>query len=213
VVDSRAGNANVGGGGVRDTGPDEFWTRLRDALAAPAPARLDVSDGVPSAVIVPIFEVTGVRCFLLTERSADLPHHPGQIAFPGGVPEPGDPDLLATALRETEEETGIRPDALAVIGRLDDTLAGHRFIITPYVARLRAPFRLRLSAGEITRALTPALSEFRDENLRVEERTFRGRPEKLLFYHCREGIVWGATARIIGSLIGRMRDAGIWPPE
>ncbi len=189
-----------------------FWTRLRDALRDEAPKRLPRTGRTPSAVTVPLFWRDGILRLLLTERSPHLPHHGGQISFPGGVPERGDSDLLATAIRETEEELGLGGRNLEVLAQIDDTLTADGFVITPFVVRLRVPFTLRVNREEISRTLTPALSEFRRPgNPRLERRAFQGRVWEVPFYACDEGLIWGATARIVMELLDRMERADLLP--
>src|SRR5258706_12151143 len=117
---------------------------LRSALAAPRP-RPAPQDGVAAAVLVPMFERDGAFHLLYTTRSAALPQHPGQVAFPGGRHAPvRDGSLLVTALRETEEEIGVRPADVDVLGALDaiHTFSSN-FLITPFVGRIPHPYEFR----------------------------------------------------------------------
>jgi len=194
------------------SGGTDFWESLRDAIAAESPRLLPREGRSLSAVAVPMFRDEGAVRFLLTKRSPHLPHHAGQISFPGGVPEGCDADLQATALRETEEEIGLGPDDVEVLGQIDDALTARNFLITPYVVRVRTPFELRVNDGEIARTLTPALSEFyRTGNPRLETYEVNGDVLEVPFYTCNDGVVWGATGRIVYEFLDRLRRAGLDP--
>jgi 8-oxo-dGTP pyrophosphatase MutT (NUDIX family) len=156
-----------------------------------------------AAVLVPVFEAGGVPSLLLTKRTEAVEHHKGQIAFPGGGEEPGDADLLATALRESYEELGLPPSSVEVWGRLHEietVVSG--FAITPFVGYIPPPVDLRPNPNEIQEIVTVPLATFLDPaNLRVE-RVVRGdQAWDLLHYDCGPHVVWGATARIIYDLV------------
>jgi 8-oxo-dGTP pyrophosphatase MutT (NUDIX family) len=95
-------------------------------------------------VLVPIVDRGDELTVLLTERAADLKHHPGQISFPGGRLEPVDPDPESAALRETEEEIGLGREHIEIIGRLPDHIIISGYQVTPVVALVRPGFTLRL---------------------------------------------------------------------
>ena len=96
----------------------------------------------PAAVLVPLVDRTEGMSVLLTQRTAHLSAHAGQISFPGGRIEPEDLDAVAAALRETEEEIGLPRDHVTLIGRLDTYVTGTGFEITPVVGIVAAPFAL-----------------------------------------------------------------------
>lgn len=137
-----------------------------------------------------------------------MTHHAGQIAFPGGVVEGADADASACALRETEEELGIPPSRVSLLGCLDDTFTVRGFRISPYVGVLDG-IAVRPNPAEIARVLTPPLAAFASgDNVRFEERVFDGRPVRVSFYELEEGTVWGATARIIEMLVAVLNASG-----
>jgi len=103
----------------------------------------------PAAVLLPIIDRPQGLTVLLTERSSDLRHHPGQIAFPGGRVEPADHDAVHAALRETEEEIGLSRDYVEVLGFLDDQLVISGYRVTPVVALVRPDFSLVLDPNEV----------------------------------------------------------------
>src|SRR5512147_1452782 len=112
----------------------DLLTALARELTARSRITLASSDTTAAAVLVPLLPVDGVLHVLFTRRAASLPHHQGQVAFPGGTMHPEDADLEATALREADEEVGLRPADVQLLGRLDDIeTLGSRFRITPVV--------------------------------------------------------------------------------
>lgn len=169
-----------------------FIGRLESVLAGRAPGGDSV--GRPSAVMLVLFARQNIPHLLLTKRAGHLHHHPGQISLPGGRPEPQDSDLLATALRETEEEVGVPPDALRVIGRLDDvnTVASD-FLMTPWVAVASPLPVLRPDPSEIARILTVPVRDLVEANAALPDRP----GVRTLRYPLDGEDVWGATARVL----------------
>lgn len=166
-----------------------------------------------AAVLAPVFrDASGVLRTLLVIRSDHGPHG-GQLGFPGGKPEPGDADLLATALREAEEEVGLDPSVAEVVGRLDplDTRATG-FRVHTFVGRVPRDTVWRLDAAEIVGVLTPAVELLADPGARATlPFTSRQFPHGLLV----EGIdveghvLWGMTLRLLDELVPRLL-AGEW---
>jgi 8-oxo-dGTP pyrophosphatase MutT (NUDIX family) len=176
---------------------------LRERLRTTPPRDLPPHPHRRAAVLVPLFEADGAPHLLLTKRTETVEHHKGQISFPGGGEEPGDADLLATALRESYEELGLPPHSVEVWGRLDEVetvVSG--FAITPFVGRIPRPVGLRPNPNEIDEIVTVPLATFLDPaNLRTEQVVREGQRRELLFYTCGSHVVWGATARIIYGMI------------
>lgn len=136
-----------------DLPPEQQRAWLAQQLARPAPpAAQGLSDGfrlpgregrtIPAAVLVPIVNRPAGLQLLLTQRSADLADHPGQISFPGGRLDPGDADHASAALRETTEEIGLPPSRVVVLGQLSpyETVTGYR--VLPIVGWIEPPFEL-----------------------------------------------------------------------
>lgn len=186
--------------------------RLRARITALQPRDLPPHSYRRAAVLIPVFRAREVPTVLLTRRTETVERHKGQIAFPGGGEEPGDQDLRATALRETQEEIGLSTDSVAVWGRLDEVetvVSG--FAITPYVGFISWPLTLTPNPNEIAEILTVPLTVFLEPaNLRIEQVMREGRPFELLFYDYPPYVIWGVTARIIHGMVDLLQ--GNAPP-
>jgi len=177
--------------------------------------RIGETDGLTRAsVLVPLYVAHGELWVLLTLRSDSLPHHAGQIAFPGGAAEDEDPDEVATALREAEEEIGIPTDKVLVLGFLDDLATPTGFLISPVVGAIPYPFEVNLAEGEVE-AVLPVPFTFLSNPEMVEQQVFtiNGREVVSPVYHYRGQRVWGATARIITGLVERLTGTPVAPPS
>lgn len=156
-----------------------------------------------AAVLLPLFEEHGDGYVLFTRRTDTVEHHKGQISLPGGSEDASDAGPLATALRETEEELGIPPDRIEILGALDDVytvVSG--FVITPFVGVIPHPMPLRVNPHEIAEVLTVPISTFREPGrLRVEEREREGERIKVYFYYHDQYEIWGATGRIMKGFV------------
>jgi 8-oxo-dGTP pyrophosphatase MutT (NUDIX family) len=160
----------------------------------------------PAAVLVPLVERGDGLRVLLTQRTAHLNAHAGQISFPGGRAEAHDTDPIATALRETEEEIGLEPARVEVIGRLSDYHTRTDFRVTPVVGLVAPPFALRLDAHEVDEAFEVPLAFLLDPaNHQRHQREFQGRTVPFYAIAYRDYYIWGATA---GMLINLYRFLG-----
>lgn len=138
---------------------------------------------------------------LLTQRTDHLPDHPGQISFPGGSAEAGDPDAVATALRESEEEIGLSPERVEIAGFLDTYLTVTGFRVTPVVGFVRPGFVLRPDPFEVAEVFELPLSFVLDRsNRRLEYHTFRGREIAYYVIPYGDWRIWGATAAMLVDL-------------
>jgi 8-oxo-dGTP pyrophosphatase MutT (NUDIX family) len=170
--------------------------------------RLPGREGEPrsAAVLVPIVNRPDGLAVLFTERSADLPDHAGQISFPGGRVEPGDLDVDAAALRETEEEIGLPRNRVTVLGRLADyeTVTGYR--VTPVVGWVEPPFSVIPDPVEVADVFEVPLA-FLLEPVN-QQRHFRMLGEIRRDYFAipfRERYIWGATAAMLMILDRTLR--------
>lgn len=161
----------------------------------------------PAAVLVPLIERPSGLTMLLTQRTEHLNAHAGQISFPGGRLEHHDDGPIAAALRETEEETGIAPEHVDVIGRLDvyQTVTG--FAVTPIVGFVRPAFRLTLDTFEVAAAFEVPLTFLMDPTNHRRDSGMRGGVRRHWYampYDDR--YIWGATAGMIINLYERVGD-------
>jgi 8-oxo-dGTP pyrophosphatase MutT (NUDIX family) len=181
----------------------DLFAALQAALAAPRAAAPPPRPGVASAVLVPLFEHDGAPHLLYTTRSAELPTHAGQIAFPGGRHAPTDPSMLATALREAEEEIGLGAGDVDVLGALDPIHTfSSNFLITPFVARIPHPYAFRLDPREVHDVFSLPLAVLHDPATTVAETwTIDGRTIPVTAYRHAGRTIWGATQRITASLL------------
>jgi 8-oxo-dGTP pyrophosphatase MutT (NUDIX family) len=154
----------------------------------------------PAAVLVPLVNrVPGVTV-LLTQRTADMPSHAGQIAFPGGRRASGE-DAVAAALRETEEEVGITPKFVDVVGAVDLYRTGTGFEITPIVGILSPGFTVRADPREVADVFEVPLEHFLDEvNHKLDSRQYQGRERRYYAMPYGERYIWGATAGMLKNL-------------
>lgn len=157
---------------------------------------------IPAAVLVPLIERDEGFGLLLTERTAHLNDHPGQISFPGGRMEPTDRDAVATALRESAEEIGIGRDQVEIAGFLPPHAVVTGFAVTPVVGLLRPPLALKLDSFEVADAFEVPLDFFLDPAQRREQqREVRGVALRTVEFHYGDRRIWGATAQMIETLI------------
>lgn len=184
--------------------PPSWIVELRQHLAEPAPGRLTSSDAREAAVLVPLFVDAGALWVLLTRRAEELSHHPGQVAFPGGVRETGE-SAWETALREAREELGLQEAAVLRLGHLDEVESPAGFRIVPCVGAIPAEFEPQPDEVEVVEAFQIPVTAFADPRL-VEERqmTFDGQERDIRFYHIGGRQIWGLTARIVHNLMARL---------
>ncbi len=156
------------------------------------------SDLKPAAVLIPVFERDEGLTVLLTERSAELKHHAGQIAFPGGRMEPDDGHISATALRETHEEVGIAPAHVSIAGYLEPMPTVTGFAVTPVIGFVAASATLEIDRSEVSATFEVPLDFLMDEgNQRRGIRHYRGRELPLIEFHYSGYRIWGATAHML----------------
>jgi 8-oxo-dGTP pyrophosphatase MutT (NUDIX family) len=187
------------------TWPPEGSAAGGSDLVAPA------ADPVQAAVLVPLFvrEATGEPDLVLTRRRADLRRHAGEISFPGGRKDAEDADLLATALREAEEEIGLERTQVTVLGALPPTSTfATNYLIHPFVAAIPQGVAWRLSPKEVDAVLELPLEELRAGRTRTRMER-RGISFETDAYVVDEHLIWGATARIVEQLLESpyVRDA------
>jgi 8-oxo-dGTP pyrophosphatase MutT (NUDIX family) len=179
--------------------------QLSAVLLEPAAASaLDVRGRTDAAVLVALYVDGGRLHAVFTRRRDDLRRHPGEISFPGGRHDDSDPDLLATALREADEEIGLAPEAVRVLGALQPTpTIATGYAIYPYVGLIEPGMAWTLSAREVAEVLELALDDLRDGYGR-RRLLRRGLPIRTDTYMVGDDLIWGATARILADLFERL---------
>ena len=140
---------------------------------------------------------------LFTLRTDTVPHHKGQVAFPGGARNDDDTDLLHTALREAQEEIGLHPRQVEILGALDDVLTISSFQITPWVGRIDWPLDLVSSEQETAEIFTVPLSRLLDPALcRLEESVHDGyRYYPVHHFSGGRHLIWGVTGHILAGFL------------
>lgn len=214
AIESIAGEAAVAAERLRAD-----W--LRQRFTAPpiwtpelhADARLRALDaaampGTPASVLMPIILREAGPTLLLTQRTAHLHDHAGQVSLPGGRVDPGDLSAIDTALRETEEEVGLHRDHIEVIGTLPDYLTVTGYRVTPVVSLVQPPFDLRADPFEVAEIFEVPLSFLMDGSNHqrrtaelpapIGRRTFYAMPYERFF-------IWGATAAMLRNLYHFLR--------
>lgn len=187
--------------------------RLRAAIsrAGGESSDFDLNPGVvlpvgrvlrPAAVLVAVWQDR----VILTKRASHLKHHPGQIAFPGGKVDADDANAEAAALREADEEIGLDPAAVQVLGRLPphETVTG--FSVTPILAQVIGRFDPRPELGEVDEIFTVPLAHvLTPANFSIERRLWRGEWRRYYAVPFGPYYIWGATARILRGLADRVQ--------
>ena len=174
---------------------DAIRKNLEHAPRAPsAPSQLTLA-----AVLMPLLYKETDLHILLTKRTQAVKAHKGQVSFPGGVHDPGDETLLATALREANEEIGISPEDVEVLGSLGPvTTATSGFIVHTFVGQIPYPYPFRVSSKEVAEILIVPYHFLADashwyrRSLRADERA-----TDIYFVPYEGHLIWGATARIL----------------
>lgn len=156
------------------------------------------SDLMAAAVLIPIITREASLSVLLTERSPDLKHHAGQISFPGGRMDAADRDIRATALRETQEEVGIDPANVEIIGYLDPNPTVTGYAVTPVVALVDLQQELIIDPLEVKSVFEVPLPFLLDEgNQKSAEREFEGVMVPIAEFNFGQYRIWGATASML----------------
>jgi 8-oxo-dGTP pyrophosphatase MutT (NUDIX family) len=193
--------------GSRSIESHPFAARVRRVLAARASLRLEPKELKPAAVLVALFAgPDGAPRVWLLRRLDTMRSHSGQVALPGGRRDPGDSDLVATALREAEEEIGLAPAAVEVLGVGDDFNTSTGYVVTPVVGWLNAPFEPTPNPTEVGRVFSAPFEIFADEGFAKAIPCERLR-RLVLTWRVDGEIVWGATARMLSAVAKRVVEA------
>ena len=185
--------------------PNDYATRLGGLLLDPAETiTMRAPGSVKAAVLVPLYEEGGRLHAVFTKRPADMRRHAGEISFPGGRMD-DDEDLRDTALREAEEEIGLAREQVQVVGALPPTgTIVTNYAVYPFVGLTGSGNAFRPNPMEVDQVVELALPDLIDgfERKRLIR---RGVPIKTDTYTVGGHLIWGATARILGTLLERLR--------
>jgi 8-oxo-dGTP pyrophosphatase MutT (NUDIX family) len=173
-------------------------------LTFEAALTIDVSGRTDAAVLVPLYESERELHAVFTKRREDLRRHPGEISFPGGRRDEDDPDLLATSLREAEEEIGLPVDAVEVLGALQPTpTIATGYSVYPFVGMIDSGRAWTPSAREVAEVIELPLAALVSGYGR-RRLVRRGLPIRTDTYLVGDHLIWGATARILADLFDRI---------
>jgi 8-oxo-dGTP pyrophosphatase MutT (NUDIX family) len=192
--------------------PPDLADRL-DPTDAPLPDPRELRHAAVVAILMPPITGDGddeEPRLVLIERSGTLRSHAGQLAFPGGKPEVEDADLVATALREAEEEVGLPRGEARVLGRLGAVPTPTGFLIVPFVAWAPASWRPEPTSPEVHAILTPSIGRLLDPAIhRITGRgVWQGYHYEMHEFAIHQPPLWGATARMTWDLLERVRGNG-----
>ncbi|MGZ4270061.1 MAG: NUDIX hydrolase [Solirubrobacteraceae bacterium] len=185
----------------------ELAQALRAVLLDPAEAAgLDVHGRIDAAVLVPLYARDGELHAVLTRRRHDLRRHAGEISFPGGRQDDDETDLRLTALREAEEEIGLPPGAVELVGALQPTpTIATNYAVYPFVGLIEPGHEWVPSEREVAEVLELPLRALRDGYAR-RRLLRRGVPFRTDVYVVGEHLIWGATARMLADLLTRLPE-------
>jgi 8-oxo-dGTP pyrophosphatase MutT (NUDIX family) len=179
--------------------------RFSEGTVAPPVSETSLRDNdrqlVPAAVLVPVVVRPTGPTILLTQRTAHLRDHAGQVSFPGGRCEESDVSAEATALREAEEEVGLDPGQVEILGRLPEYRTGTGFVITPVVGFVTPPLNLKLDDFEVAEVFEPPLAFLLDKsNHQRQTMEIRGQRHEFWAMPWQGYFIWGATAGMLVTL-------------
>jgi 8-oxo-dGTP pyrophosphatase MutT (NUDIX family) len=185
-------------------GPPTTYRRGDDDLNPELNLRAG-GNAAPAAVLVPIIAHEPEVTVMLTLRTAHLPAHAGQVAFPGGKIETQDKDEIAAALREAEEETGLPQSHVEPLGFLDGYLTGTNYRVVPVVGMVRPGFSIMPATDEVEAVFeVPLRFLMSPENHLVHSRQWQGRTRHFYAMAFGDRYIWGATAGMLKSLYDRL---------
>jgi 8-oxo-dGTP pyrophosphatase MutT (NUDIX family) len=182
---------------------------LRAALLSPEEAEaIDAHGRTEAAVLVPLFGWPEGPGLVFTERRHDLRRHAGEISFPGGRRDGPGEALLATALREADEEIGLASTDVEVIGALPPIgTFVTSYKVHPFVGLISGGLEFAPNPAEVETVLSFEVEKLR-EGFAMRRLVRRGVPIRTPTYLVDEHLIWGATARILGELLARLETVG-----
>lgn len=180
---------------------DHALTRLRSLLGARPAIEIAAPQHRRACVLIPLIRKNGGWSILFTKRSENLAAHSGQISFPGGAVEDGE-TLEAAAIREAQEEVGIPPQDVELIGRLDDVITHSGFLVAPFAGVIHEPLEYVIQESEVVEAFeVPVEALMELSNPEVRYVTFRAKRYPAYFYHHGPYEIWGLTGRMLKAFL------------
>ncbi|MBX9912728.1 MAG: CoA pyrophosphatase [Pseudomonadaceae bacterium] len=174
------------------------------------PLTLPVAGRLPQAAVLLPITRSAEPGLVLTLRASGMSTHSGEVAFPGGRRDPEDVDLIATALREAQEEIGLLSNSVEVLGPLSTLVSRHGIEVTPYVGLVPDSVDYQANDAEIASVFTVPLSFFRDDPREMTHRIdYLGKSWYVPSYRYGEYQIWGLTAIMVVELVNLLYDAGI----
>ena len=180
---------------------DETLGRLRAILARRPAIVIDAPQHRRACVLIPLIRKNGGWSILFTRRAENLAAHGGQISFPGGAVETGE-TLDEAAVREAEEEVGIPPRHVELIGRLDDLVTHSGFLVAPFAGVIHEPLEYVIQEAEVVEVFEVPVEALLDvRNPEVRWVPFRGKRYPAYFYHYGDYEIWGLTGRMLKAFL------------
>ena len=180
---------------------------LLEALDEHQPLEVRAPGARPASVLMPLWEHDDLVRVVFTKRNGSLPHHAGQVSFPGGMAEADDPDPTFTALRETHEEIGVRPEQVEVVTRLDQVRTITDFLVTPFVGLVRSGAVFRPNPVEVENLVVVPLNKVLDrDQYQTTEIDWHGMTFLQPALKHDGEIIWGATGRMLLNLLDALGD-------
>ena len=180
---------------------DAALARLRDRLTERKAIGIDAPQFRRACVVIPLIRNADRWSILLTRRAENLAAHSGQIAFPGGAVENGE-TLEQAAVRETEEEVGIRSADVELIGRLDDLVTNSGFLVAPFVGVVHEPIEYVMQEAEVVEVFEVPVDALLDPaKPEVRYVTFHGQSYPAYYYVYEQYEIWGLTGRMLKSFL------------
>jgi 8-oxo-dGTP pyrophosphatase MutT (NUDIX family) len=180
---------------------DAALERLRGLLAQRPAIEIVAPQHRRACVLIPLIRNGDGWSILFTQRSEHLAAHSGQIAFPGGSVE-SEEALEQAAIREAEEEVGIPPTSVELIGRLDDVVTHSGFLVAPFIGVIHEPVAYAMQESEVVAIFEVPIASLLDvQNPEVRYVPFRGQEYPAYFYRYQEYEIWGLTGRMLKAFL------------
>lgn len=182
----------------------DLYQQLAGRLASRSPREIQQPDLAEAGVLVAITDEDEPR-LLLTRRASHLSTHQGEVAFPGGKRDPEDESIIATALREAEEEVALRPGDVRVIGVMDQVVSRFGYLVTPVLALIPPGLEFDANEAELDAVFCTPISLFQQP----PSSFFEHQRVKIPSFDYQEFHIWGLTAMMITEMMNHLWDADI----